>query len=175
MFTYRLKRNNLNFFFHHSPKINHTLQTLVYQFILHRNRILQSWNCFKKKKKLSHFPNLRNWMLYCIKPASADNILVVIGRWYVPFDFLSFISYICLWFNFKDVSKFTKRKFPQEFDKWFFNRHPLETFSGRNWSIIVRYYDNILINPRFSVQLSSECAISNLIKAFLLQISFSWR
>lgn len=57
----------------------------------------------KRKKKLSHFPNLRNWMLYCIKPASADNILVVIGRWYVPFDFRSFISYICLWFNFKDV------------------------------------------------------------------------
>lgn len=71
----------------------------------------------KRKKKLSHFPNLRNCMLYCIKSASADNILVVIGRWYVPFDFLSFISYICLWFNFKDVSKFTKRKFPQEFDK----------------------------------------------------------
>lgn len=121
MFTYRLKRNNLNFFFHHSPKINHTLQTLVYQWYISSSFIVTEFykveTVLKRKKKLSHFPNLRNWMLYCIKPASADNILVVIGRWYVPFDFLSFISYICLWFNSKDVSKFTKRKFPQEFDE----------------------------------------------------------
>lgn len=50
-------------------------------------------------------------MLYCIKLVSVDNILVVIGWWYVFFDFFSFIFYIFLWFNFKDVFKFIKRKF----------------------------------------------------------------